>query len=163
MSTVFAARPSSVSSRQPEVARTTTAPVATLASIASTNDDHHAPPASHVAHPSQPVLFLPPLLPPLPSSVASSSSTSSPPPLDPASLSLHKSLHSFRPFHDYARLPYEAAFNWSSLFLDEDLEREWYCVVFRSKRNDKLDNDFDLYEADRKAHEEAIRNGGLLM
>lgn len=39
-----------------------------------------------------------------------------------------------------------------------------YCVVFRSKRNKRdVDIDRELYEADAKAHSEAIRHGGLLL
>lgn len=103
-------------------------------SASATTKDPHSLPGHHVAHPDQPVLYLPPLLPPVPTAP-------SPGLLDPASLSLHKALHSFRPFPSYASLPYTSAFNWSTLELELDQEREWYCVVFRSKRNDRLDND----------------------
>jgi hypothetical protein len=63
---------------------------------------------------------------------------------------------------NYAVTPYADAFNWSSLQLPEDEEREWYCVVFRSKRKPESDSG-SLYEADRKAHAEAVRNGGLIL
>lgn len=46
--------------------------------------------------------------------------------------------------------------------LPEDIEREWYCVVFRSRRN-KESSSLSLYQADREAHEEAVKNGGLVM
>lgn len=120
-----------------------------------------------LAHPSSPVLYLPPLLSklppkypdfdPFPSSSSLSPSSSSPsssfplssptqlpsalitetrlPDIDPASLSLHKALHKFRPIDsNYAGTPYAEAFNWSELELSEDEEREWYVVAFRSKR-----------------------------
>jgi len=100
---------------------------------------------------SQPVLYLPPLLSSLPESysIAHPSLKSSFPPLvtetrlpdiDPVSLSLHKALHEFKPSSpDYANTDYEHAFNWSELKLPKDEEREWYCVVFRSKRNSRSD------------------------
>lgn len=92
-----------------------------------------------------PVLYLPPLLSSLPDrySVAEAPSNSSSPvttetrlpDIDPTSLSLHRALHQFRPSSpDYANTPYEKAFNWSELRLPKYEEREWYCVVFRSKR-----------------------------
>jgi hypothetical protein len=57
------------------------------------------------------------------------------PNIDPASLSLHKALHRFRPLTpDYAGTPYGEAFNWEELVLPEGEERDWYCVVFRSRR-----------------------------
>lgn len=59
-------------------------------------------------------------------------------------------------------------------------EREWYCVAFRSKRKDGSDggrkcphlskvgdmrslrlHNIALYDADKLAHEEAVRNGGV--
>ncbi|KAF9519213.1 hypothetical protein BS47DRAFT_1337441 [Hydnum rufescens UP504] len=58
--------------------------------------------------------------------------------------------------------PFPEAFNWDELALPEDEAREWYCVVFRSRR--KLGSDSGpLYDADRVAHQEAIQNGGLIM
>ncbi|KAL0574952.1 hypothetical protein V5O48_006997 [Marasmius crinis-equi] len=119
-----------------------------------------------------PVLYLPPLLSSLPPSFERIPHASENPPLftethlpniDPASLSLHKALHHFRPISEsYASTPYVDAFNWSELSLPEDEEREWFCVVFRSKRKPGSDGG-SLYDADKKAHEEAISNGGLIM
>jgi hypothetical protein len=135
------------------------------------------------------VLYLPPLLSSLPRGLPAPPISTDRPPLvsdnrlpdiDPVSVSLHKALHHFRPLtDDYARFPYAHAFNWSELELPEDEEREWYAVVFRSKR--RLGSDSGrkcsicihrirsvgltfhaaLYEADKKAHEEAVSNGGV--
>lgn len=101
--------------------------------------------------PSSTVLYLPPLLSSLPQdlSIAPVSSLDRPPlvtetrlpDIDPVSLSLHKALHHFRPLSDeYADLPYALAFNWSELELPEDEEREWYAVVFRSRREKDSDS-----------------------
>jgi hypothetical protein len=58
------------------------------------------------------------------------------PNIDPTSVSLHKALHRFKPLtSDYAITDYGQAFNWAELRLPKDEEREWYCVVFRSKRS----------------------------
>ncbi|WWC89536.1 uncharacterized protein L201_004460 [Kwoniella dendrophila CBS 6074] len=85
------------------------------------------------------------------------------PDIDPASLSLHQALHHFKPWdEDYASTPYNEAFNWSTLTLPKSVEREWYCVVFRSRRKPESSN-LSLYKADREAHEEAVKNGGLIM
>ncbi|KAF9000858.1 Carboxylesterase family-domain-containing protein [Cyathus striatus] len=85
------------------------------------------------------------------------------PDIDPASLSMHKALHLFKPItENYAGAPYQDAFNWPELTLPEDEERDWYCVVFRSKRK-AGSNGGALYEADKAAHEEAVQNGGLIM
>jgi hypothetical protein len=139
---------------------------------------HHTLP--HTANvqdiPSDPVLYLPPLLSPLPTSVrhAPSLSTSGKslaelefatrlPDIDPASLALHHTLHGFQPVtNSYSTTPYDQAFNWSEINLPEEVEREWYCVVFRSRRN-KESSSLSLYQADREAHEEAVKNGGLVM
>jgi len=85
------------------------------------------------------------------------------PSIDPVSLSLHKALHIFKAIRpDYADVEYDTGFNWSELKLPVDEERDWYCVVFRSKR--KVGSELvSLYEADKLAHDEAIRNGGLLL
>ncbi|KAF5393533.1 hypothetical protein D9757_000559 [Collybiopsis confluens] len=124
--------------------------------------------------PKAPILYLPPLLSSLPAFLPRSESLlpQERPPLvtetrlpdiDPASLSLHRTLHRFRPLDThYADTPYPEAFNWSELSLPEDEEREWYCVVFRSKRRAGSDGG-SLYEADKKAHEEAVSNGGLIL
>ncbi|KAL7421714.1 hypothetical protein Q5752_003484 [Cryptotrichosporon argae] len=85
------------------------------------------------------------------------------PDIDPASLALHQALHFFRPTTAaYASTPYDRAFNWADMHLPRDISREWYCVVFRSRRN-AASSTLDLYAADREAHEEAVRNGGLVM
>ncbi|KAK7057200.1 hypothetical protein R3P38DRAFT_3168709 [Favolaschia claudopus] len=119
---------------------------------------------------SAPVLYLPPLLSSLPANFPSTAFPSNTPPvitetrlpnIDPASLSLHKALHYFRPSDDnYAATPYPEAFNWDELVLPEHEDREWYCVVFRSKRKPGSDAG-PLYDADRLAHEEAVHNGGV--
>ncbi|KAI0645538.1 hypothetical protein C8Q79DRAFT_1010482 [Trametes meyenii] len=125
-----------------------------------------------------PILYLPPLLSSLPPGVvhpasgAAFASPSAPPPLstesrlpsiDPASLALHRALHNFHPVtEDYANTSYAEAFNWEELKLPLEEEREWYCVVFRSKRREGSDGG-PLYEADKKAHEEAVQNGGLIL
>ncbi|KAG9220606.1 hypothetical protein CCMSSC00406_0003705 [Pleurotus cornucopiae] len=122
---------------------------------------------------TQPILYLPPLLSSLPERFPPAPAPNAEypplvtetrlPDIDPASFSLHKALHHFKPLNgDYAALPYEEAFNWAELELPKDDEREWYCVVFRSKRKAGSDSG-PLYEADRKAHDEAVRNGGLIM
>ncbi|KAK7045585.1 hypothetical protein VNI00_007417 [Paramarasmius palmivorus] len=134
--------------------------------------DPHEIPDFNLTQPTAPVLYLPPLLSSLPPHVPRLTVPSENPPLvtdthlpdiDPASLSLHKALHHFRPLNDqYASTPYADAFNWHELTLPEDEERDWYCVVFRSKRKAGSDGG-SLYEADKKAHEEAVTNGGLIM
>ncbi|KAL5507104.1 hypothetical protein ACEPAH_6560 [Sanghuangporus vaninii] len=149
-----------------------------------TERDPHVQPtftAESLVHPTQPILYLPPLISslpvhaqhPPPSDSRFESPISRPPTvlttatrlpdIDPVSLSLHRALHYFRPLDEkYASRPYEQAFNWSELRLLEDEEREWYCVAFRSRRRQGSNGD-ELYEADKKAHEEAVQNGGLLM
>ncbi|KAG7098537.1 hypothetical protein E1B28_000473 [Marasmius oreades] len=160
----------------------------TPSATSSPEDPHQLP----VYDSGAPVLYLPPLLSSLPKNVPAVPLSSENPPLitethlpdiDPASLSLHKALHNFHPIDaNYASTPYKNAFNWSQLTLPEDEEREWYCVVFRSKRKAGSDGGCQylfqlvivvlnslflpfeaLYEADKKAHEEAVRNGGLIM
>ena len=95
--------------------------------------------------------FLPPLLSSLPHGVSHTPAPSpDQPPLtteahlpdiDPASLSLHKALHYFSPISPhYATQPYAESFNWSSLKLPEDQEREWYVVAFRSRRRQGSDS-----------------------
>lgn len=115
--------------------------------------DPHAVPtftAESLTKPRSIILYLPPLLSSLPQDISVSPISVVRPPLvtetrlpniDPASLSLHKALHHFGPLsEDYASLPYTEAFNWSDLELPEDEEREWYCVVFRSRRKKGSDS-----------------------
>ncbi|THH04389.1 hypothetical protein EW146_g10192, partial [Bondarzewia mesenterica] len=135
---------------------------------------HHLPKFSSttLTRPTEPILYLPPLLSSLPHSYpahlpatgkALKTTETRLPDIDPASLSLHKALHHFGPVTEkYASAPYVEAFNWDDLELPEDEEREWYCVAFRSIRKQGSEAG-PLYEADKLAHEEAIRNGGLIM
>jgi hypothetical protein len=139
---------------------------------------HHTLPSTSSSEiiPSDPVLYLPPLLSPLPTSIRHNAPLSikgkTPaelefatrlPDIDPASLSLHQTLHHFHPVNsNYSTTAYDSAFNWSEITLPEEVEREWYCVVFRSRRN-KESSSLSLYQADREAHEEAVKNGGLVM
>ncbi|KAF9531608.1 hypothetical protein CPB83DRAFT_874518 [Crepidotus variabilis] len=132
----------------------------------ASRDPHELPSFNSQLKFDEPVLYLPPLL----SSLPEGNPQYPPlvtetrlPNIDPASLSLHKALHNFKPLtSDYAATPYGEAFNWSQLKLPVHEEREWYCVVFRSKRKVGSDG-ISLYEADKLAHEEAIRNGGLIL
>ncbi|GJE94969.1 hypothetical protein PsYK624_111460 [Phanerochaete sordida] len=142
------------------------------------HDEHdpHALPdfdKTSLTAPSHPILYLPPLLSKLPEGYSyqvDHSSKNKPlstdthlPDIDPASLQLHKALHKFQPVTgEYAETSYEEAFNWDELELPEDAEREWYAVVFRSKRKEGSDGG-PLYQADRLAHEEAVHNGGLIL
>jgi len=140
--------------------------------VQTERDPHNLPKFHTNGDPAAPILYLPPLLSSLPHTFSSQNVDSIPPPLptetrlpdiDPASLSLHKALHRFRPLTDaYADVPYTAGFNWDDLELPEDEEREWYVVAFRSRRKDGSDGG-PLYEADKLAHEEAVQNGGLIM
>jgi hypothetical protein len=120
-----------------------------------TDRDPHELPTFNVGNfvnPASAILYLPPLLSSLPHELGIISDTPQErrpmltkthlPDIDPVSLSLHKALHHFRPATpDYAGATYEEAFNWSELELPEDEEREWYCVVFRSKRLPKSDSE----------------------
>jgi hypothetical protein len=161
-------------------------------SPASTQDPHALPvfDSRSLNSPDAPVLYLPPLLsslpktfpprPTAPSEHAPLVTETRLPDIDPVSLSLHKALHRFQPLNaEYAVAPYARAFNWGDLELPEEEEREWYCVVFRSKRKAGSDGGRSwgfarvavgvclpmcltaLYAADRMAHEEAVRNGGV--
>lgn len=105
--------------------------------------------------PTAPILYLPPLLSSLPKGFTHAfppatddkdkeyrplNTDTRLPDIDPASLALHKALHRFRPITtEYAVTPYNKAFNWDDMQLPEDHEREWYCVVFRSKRKEGSD------------------------
>ncbi|KAI5889672.1 uncharacterized protein SCHCODRAFT_01100509 [Schizophyllum commune H4-8] len=156
-----------------ELARRTAQKGGSLPLEGASSRDPHALPSFDEEF-REPVLYLPPLLSSLPerfeSTVIETVEGQAPlttetrlPDIDPASLSLHKALHRFRPLHrKYASTPYAESFNWDELKLPEDEEREWYCVAFRSKRKDGSDGT-PLYEADRKAHEEAVKNGGLIL
>lgn len=138
-------------------------------------DPHDLPTFYSSGEPTTPILYLPPLLSSLPNNISSLEVDTSHPPLtidrfdthlpdiDPASLALHKALHRFQPLSDaYADVPYADGFNWHELDLPADEEREWYIVAFRSIRKAGSDSG-PLYEADKLAHEEAARNGGLIM
>jgi hypothetical protein len=61
---------------------------------------------------------------------------------------------------DYANLPIEEGFNWSSC-LDEACFDRLYVVVFRSVRRAAADLDL-LREYDDRAYDDAERAGGLL-
>ncbi|PWY98026.1 hypothetical protein BCV70DRAFT_39334 [Testicularia cyperi] len=55
-----------------------------------------------------------------------------------------------------------SSFNWDTLKLPLAASRTWYGVLFLSVR--KADSEsVSFYEADRRAHEEAVRSGGLIM
>lgn len=120
-------------------------------------EDPHVLPDFTVAslqQPSEPVLYLPPLLSSLPQSyphieithdLAPLKTSTRLPDIDPASLSLHKALHHFRPFANYASVPYAEAFNWSELELPEEEDREWYIVAFRSRRKDGSDGSREFF------------------
>ncbi|KAI0266759.1 hypothetical protein BC834DRAFT_873394 [Gloeopeniophorella convolvens] len=153
-------------------------PVSTFSDLPpeSPRDPHSLPVFSDrtLTHPAKPILYLPPLLSSLPhqypvhtpsvsTGVTPKTTETRLPDIDPASLSLHKALHHFVPVTEkYAGASYAEAFNWHELDLPEDEEREWYCVAFRSIRKPGSETG-PLYEADKLAHEEAIRNGGLIM
>lgn len=131
--------------------------------------DPHELPVFGASSQATELLYLPPLLSSLPANQQHHDDPNSLqtdtrlPDIDPVSLSLHRALHAFRPLtRKYAATPYKDAFNWDQLALPEDEERDWYCVVFRSKRKAGSDGS-PLYEADRLAHEEAVQNGGLLL
>ncbi|KAF8993671.1 hypothetical protein BDQ17DRAFT_1367954 [Cyathus striatus] len=157
---------------EPYVAEKVAQELVQQAESSSLRNPHDIPSfnSSDFVNPECPVLYLPPLLSSLPERLPPLQIVSPYPPLttetrlpdiDPASLSLHKALHLFKPItEDYAGVPYQDAFNWSELTLPTDEERDWYCVVFRSKRKAGSDGGA-LYEADKLAHEEAIQNGGV--
>src|SRR5215210_8383524 len=73
---------------------------------------------------------------------------------------LYEACQQISPRHkDYATLPIEDSFDWSSLSLC-DFE-QLYLVVFRSLRRQEADLDL-LREHDDRAYEEALASGGLL-
>ena len=117
--------------------------------------------------------------------------TSRLPKIDQASHDLWKALHHFQPIRaDYVAkfeppsttpatvtgCPFAGAaarasktaeivrstFNWDELRLPAHTSGVFYGVVFRSQRRQGSEST-DLYDADRLAHEEAVRSGGLLM
>jgi hypothetical protein len=73
---------------------------------------------------------------------------------------LYEACQQISPRHeDYANLPIEDSFDWSSLsFCDFE---QLYLVVFRSLRRPDADLDL-LHEHDDRAYEEALASGGLL-
>src|SRR5215203_7350756 len=73
---------------------------------------------------------------------------------------LHTACWRISPRHpDYATLPIEDGFEWSSL--SYCLFERLYLVVFRSLRRPEADLDL-LQEHDDRAYEEALESGGLL-
>ena len=74
---------------------------------------------------------------------------------------LYEACQQLFPIHpDYATLPIQEGFDWSSALGDAPFER-LYLVVFRSVLRATADIDL-LYEHDELAHAEAIEAGGLL-
>jgi len=74
---------------------------------------------------------------------------------------LYEACQQLAPIHpDYATLPIQEGFNWSSSLGDVGFER-LYLVVFRSVLRATADLEL-LYEHDELAHAEAIEAGGLL-
>lgn len=73
--------------------------------------------------------------------------------------------------HEHAKPPTNTAtdlirrvFNWQELVLPKGLKGTFHGVVFRSKRATGSEGmSSTLYAADRRAHEEAVAHGGLLM
>jgi hypothetical protein len=73
---------------------------------------------------------------------------------------LYEACQHISPRHpDYANLPIEDGFDWSSL--SRCLFERLYLVVFRSLRRAEADLDL-LHEHDDRAYEEALISGGLL-
>jgi hypothetical protein len=160
-----------------QMAHDTTAPTCC---DTSKRDPHGLPDFSNPDPQTSPVLFLPPRFFSLPYDLSHTQSSDQPHlTTDPASLWLHKALHRLSPVTPhYVTEPYAESFNWDSLRLPADQEREWYAVVFRSKRKPGSDGGresnfipdrdqymltklLELFEADRRAHEEAVQNGGV--
>ncbi|KAH7875346.1 uncharacterized protein C8R40DRAFT_1170440 [Lentinula edodes] len=174
MSMIFAHPPHPSELQRKKNSYTFAIPLLSSSSSSPVRDPHDTPTfdSKSLIEPKTPILYLPPLLSSLPPNFPRSALPHEHPPLvtetrlpdiDPASLSLHKALHLFRPLDSlYSETPYAQAFNWHELSLPVDEEREWYCVVFRSKRKAGSDGG-SLYEADKKAHEEAVGNGGLIL
>lgn len=149
------------------------APLSTISSIASTSSVHSTSWHQDTKQPSE-----------------IGYTESSLPDIDQISLALHYELYKFKVLNleHYATSPYESAFNWNELKLPIEMEREWwvdsilrnsfkvlrrligncffrvdrYIVAFRSIRKKGADTTL-LYQADREAHEEAVKAGGLLL
>jgi len=76
-------------------------------------------------------------------------------------VSLYEACQQLSPIHpDYATLPIQEGFNWSSSLGDARFER-LYLVVFRSLLRETADLEL-LYEYDELAHGEASEAGGLV-
>jgi hypothetical protein len=74
---------------------------------------------------------------------------------------LYEACQQLSPIHsDYATLPIQEGFNWSSCLGDARFER-LYLVVFRSVLRATADLEL-LWEHDRRSHAEALDVGGLL-
>ncbi len=74
---------------------------------------------------------------------------------------LHEACHRLSPIHpDYATLPIQHAFNWTSCLSGVPFDR-LYLVVFRSVRRAAADLDL-LREHDDLAYADALEAGGLL-
>jgi hypothetical protein len=74
---------------------------------------------------------------------------------------LHEACRRLSPTHpDYATLPIEQAFDWSTFFTGVPFDR-LYLVVFRSVRRATADLDL-LREHDDRAYADALEAGGLL-
>ncbi|MGF1470329.1 MAG: hypothetical protein ACFB50_01140 [Rubrobacteraceae bacterium] len=81
--------------------------------------------------------------------------------LDRSAEKLISACQRLAPIHpDYANLPIQEGFNWSSCLDDVPFTR-LYLVVFRSVRRPAADLE-TLREHDDRAYEEALRAGGLL-
>ncbi|KAI7882605.1 hypothetical protein K492DRAFT_206059 [Lichtheimia hyalospora FSU 10163] len=65
--------------------------------------------------------------------------------------------------NDYVHVAVQDAFNWNEVanLLGEESEGDWFIVAFRSVRKADADSKA-LYDADARAHREAIHSGGLL-
>lgn len=141
-------------SRRPQIQTPTptTSQDVLQADVHNEHDPHHLPEFDEIdlAAPPHSILYLPPLLSKLPEGYSHYhdpsrkfkplSTETHLPDIDSVSLSLHKALHQFHPVTDeYAKTPYEEAFNWNELELPEDAERDWYAVSFRSKRKEGSD------------------------
>jgi hypothetical protein len=81
--------------------------------------------------------------------------------LDHQQVGLYEACQQLSPIHpDYATLPIQEGFNWSSCLSDARFER-LYLLVFRSVLRASADLEL-LWEHDRRSHAEALEAGGLL-